>query len=79
MNNTSFLGLYVVLSLLATLASVILALLKVFKVITIPWLFVTLPVCFLIAFVTATSLIMFCIFDICSKRNKRYITKNIYD
>ena len=79
MNNTSFLGLYIALSLLATCASVILALLKIFKVITIPWLFVTLPFCFFIAFAIAASLITFFVLDIRSKRNRKYITKNIYE
>lgn len=79
MNNTSFLGLYVVLSLLATCASAILALLKIFKVITIPWLFVTLPICFFITLAIAASLITFFVLDIRSKRNQKYITKNIYE
>lgn len=79
MSNTSLFGLYIILSLLATCASAILALLKIFKVITIPWLFVTLPFCFFIAFVIAASLITFFVLDIRSKRNQKYITKNIYE
>ena len=79
MSNTSFLGLYIVMSLLAVCASVILALLKIFKLITVPWLFVTLPFCFFIAFTIAAFLITYCVFDIRSKRNQKYITKNIYD
>lgn len=79
MNNTSFLGLYIILSLLATCASVVLALLKIFKLITVPWLFVTLPFCFFIAFTIATFLITYCVLDIRSKRNRKYVTKNIYE
>lgn len=79
MNNTSFLGLYIVLSLLATCASAILALLKIFKVITISWLFVTLPFCSFIAFAIAAFITTTWILDIRSKRNQKYITKNIYD
>ena len=79
MSNTSFLGLYVILSLLVTCTSVVLALLKIFKVITIPWLFVTLPICFFIAFAIVASLITFFVLDIRSKRDQKYITKNIYE
>lgn len=79
MNNTSFLGLYVILSLLATFASVILALLKVFKIIAIPWLFVTLPICFLIAVWIMASLIVLCVLDLRSRQKNKYITKNIYE
>lgn len=79
MSNTSFLGMYIILSLLATCASVVLALLKIFKIITIPWLFVTLPICFLITLAIAASLITFFVLDICSKHNRKYITKNIYE
>ena len=78
MNKISFLGLYIILGLLASCVSVVLALLKICKVITIPWLFVPLPFCSFIAFAIAAFIITTCIFDIRSRHNQRYITKNIY-
>lgn len=53
MNSTSFLGLYIVISLLAGCTSIALALLKIFKIITIPWLFVIMPACAIFVFAIA--------------------------
>ncbi len=80
MNNTSFLGLYIILSLLAALASVALALLKILKVITSPWLFVLMPACAILIFVIAIFAIAFGIQEIKERCNaNKYITKNIYE
>lgn len=78
MNKISFLGLYIILGLLASCCSVVLALLKICKVITIPWLFVTLPFCSFIAFAIAAFIITTWILDVRSRHNQKYITKNIY-
>jgi ABC-type dipeptide/oligopeptide/nickel transport system permease subunit len=80
MNATSFMGLYIIISILSTCTSIVLAILKVFKIITIPWLFVATPVCAIIVLGIAFVLIGYNIYDICSKHNrKKYAVKNIYD
>ena len=80
MSATSFMGLYIVISTLSTCTSIVLAVLKIFKVITIPWLFVVIPVCAAIALGIAFVLIGYSIYDIRSKHNrKKYAVKNIYE
>lgn len=80
MNNASFLGLYIMASLLATCVSVVLALLKIFNVITIPWLFVAIPLYAIFVFAIAAFIIIFSIQEIKARCNRnRYIRKNLYE
>ena len=80
MNNTSFIGLYIVISLLAGCTSIVLALLKIFKIITIPWLFVIMPACAIFVFAIAISIFALGMQEIKARcHSNKYITKNIYE
>lgn len=80
MKNTSLIGTYIVLGMLATCVSIILALLKLVGVASYSWLWVASPVLGLIVFATAICSFVFGIMGLKStikSYKQEYATKNI--
>lgn len=81
MNRSSFIGTYVVLSLISTFGTIVLALLKLFKVVNWSWFVVTSPLWGIIALASIICTVAFCVLSISAVARKPgdYITKEIND
>lgn len=81
MNRSSFIGTYVVLSLISTFSTIVFVLLKLFKVVNWSWFVVTSPLWGIIALASIICTVAFCVLSISAVARKPggYITKEIND
>ena len=81
MSRSSFIGAYVILSLISTFSTTVLVLLKLFKVVNWSWFVVTSPLWGIIALASIVCTVVFCVLSISAVARKPgdYITKEIND